>query len=223
MMAPLAAIYVAPLNLGEGVSTSEFLVMLWTGLAYAAGVVYLILWLMAEALLLMCRFPLERAAALKLVVGSLVQFAALVWAGDSPFFAAYVSVYLTLTALWGCAILLLAKVGLEKYRSRQLSGRFVALALLAFLMASLPPGLLFPLLWAGYREMEWLSQLLCGVVLLVNVGLIMRNLIDFSIWGRNDTVRLEYDKEWESWAGPTIIVLILSVVTAVVFVGVASA
>jgi hypothetical protein len=80
-----------------------------------------------------------------------------------------------------------------------------------FLPAPLRPAFSRLPLW---REMfEWL-------ILTVNSGLIVFSLYHFSVFVPPAQADAAYDREWERWAAPTIIVLILSAAAAVVVAGV---
>mgnify|MGYP003593164875 CR=1 FL=1 len=192
------------------------------------GAFYLILWLMAEALLCMYRFPLHTPGALKLELGFFIQFVLLLLTGGSPLFAAYAGLYVSIAALFVCLALLLFA-----YERRRLcepggpSTRQKALELLGSLAAALvgflPLAVLFGPLWAGFQPLDLWVKAVNGLVLLANTWLNIRSLIDLSIWGRPDPLKPQYDAEWERWAGPTIGLLILAATGAIVALGVSRA
>jgi hypothetical protein len=219
LMPPLAAWYVT--------GRPEWEHPPWAGSATwllgMIGVVYLVLWLIVEALLIMYRFPLETPAAFKLVAGYVIQLAVLVLTGGSIFFAAFVSLFVTLGALYGCAVLLLGfLVAEDSLRKRPVRKR-ILLGLALCVLGILPLGVLFPFLWAGFRPLGRVALAVTAIVLLANTVVTTRSIIDFSIWGRPDPQGPLYDKEWESWAGPTIILLILSAVAAITLAGIRGA
>ena len=185
--------------------------------------VYLILWLIAESVLAMARFPLDFWDAVKLVGGGLGQFIFLLATGGSVCFTAFVSLFLTLAALFGCLVLLLAAEALKRVRARRLPWRGAGAALLAILIGLVPFAVLLPLVARGYRELAGWAQAANGLLLLVQAGLVVRTLVGFSVFGRPDPRQKEYEREWERWAAPTIVLLILTTVAAGMIVGISHA
>ncbi|MBU1694678.1 MAG: hypothetical protein KKC51_12035 [Verrucomicrobia bacterium] len=226
LMPPLAAWYVAG-QPGFAHPPWAEAHPLWRGgaewLMIMMGSGYLVLWLIVEALLIMYRFPLETPAAFTLVVGYVIQLVVMVLTGGSLFFAAFVSLFVTLGALYGCVVLLLGFFLAEDFRRNRPVRKKFLLGLAFCLLGVLPFVVLFPFLQAGFRNLGRAAMAVIGLVLLANAVVTTRSVMDFSIWGRPDPLRPRYDKEWESWAGPTIILLILSVVAAVALAGIRGA
>lgn len=184
-----------------------------------------VLWLIAESMLVMYRFPLALGGAAWLCAGFLMPFIALVFTGTGIAYSAFATVYTTLVALAVCLLLL---VGPGRGRSRR-EGRAVwpgavaGVAAGAYALALL--AMLFPFLWAGLRQLDVLVLCGNGVLLAHNVVTTIRQLVGFSIWGQpeSDANAAAYADEWQRWAAPTIIWLILAVVAAVVIAGIVRA
>jgi len=193
-------------------------------LLYFSGAGCLILWLIAASLLMMYHFPLEIRPAAKLVIGFGVQYIVLLLGGGSMCFAAVASLYVILTALYGCLLLLLGAM-LRAARARHDQPRVKMGCLAGGLALLIPPPIifLFPIFLAGFHGQSWLLLIGNGAVVGINIYLTIRTLMDFSIWGRPDPREEEYYKEWERWAAPTILLLIGTVVGAAMLVGIRSA
>lgn len=187
-------------------------------LLYFAGALLLVLWLIAQSLLSMARFPLNLKGGLLLVGGTIAQFASVVAAGGSLAAAVYAVFFATLVALVAVAVIATAiafrrRLGSLRSRLVVLLALLPAAGLLWFLVAPLRQA--FARLTVGEEVFEWL-------LLALNSGLIVFSLCRFSIFaapGENDAA---YAAEWESWAAPTIIFLILSAAAAIVLAGVGS-
>ncbi len=187
-------------------------------LLFFAAAVFLVLWLIAQSLLAMARFPLTLKGGALLVGGTVAQFASVVAAGGSLPEAAYALFFATLAAL----VVLIAIMVVLAFRRRIGSPWARLAALLALLpLAGLvwflaaPLGPAFSRLPSGRQALDWL-------VLALNSGLIIFSLYRFSIFAPAPENDAAYTREWERWAAPTIIILILSAVTAVVLAGVGS-
>ncbi len=186
-------------------------------LLYFAGAAFLILWLIAQSLLSMARFPLTLKGGALLVGGTVTQFAFAAAAGGSLAAAVYAVFFATLAAL--AAVVAVTTVIAAWQRLGSLPARLAALlallpatGLLWFLAAPLRQA--FARLTAWQEAFEWL-------LLALNSGLIVFSLYRFSIFappGENDAA---YTAEWESWAAPTVIILILSATAAIVLAGIA--
>jgi hypothetical protein len=79
-----------------------------------------------------------------------------------------------------------------------------------FLAAPLPPA--FSRLSSWRAALDWL-------VLALNSGLIVFSLYRFSIFAPPPGNDAAYTREWERWAAPTIIILILSATAAIALSG----
>jgi hypothetical protein len=207
LILPMAALYAVsptvrwPLAFKPGIAG-----VLPTLLLVLIGALFLIFWLMAQALLAMARFPLTLKGGALLVGGTAVQFAALVASGGSLAAAAYALFFATLAAL----IVLIAIMVVLAFRRQLGSPRARLAALLALLPAT---GLLW-FLAAPLRlaPREWL-------MLALNSGLIVYSLYGFSIFAAPAENDAAYTREWERWAAPTIIILILSATAAIALSG----
>lgn len=179
-------------------------------------VMFLVLWLIAQSLLAMARFPLTLKGGSLLVGGTVAQFAFLAASGGSPAEAAYAVFFATLAALAAMAAILAAaavrrRAGPPWARLAALLALLPAAGLVWMLAAPLRPAFSRLPLWQAV--LEWL-------VLAANSGLIVFSLYRFSIFAPPAEADAAYAREWESWAAPTIIILILSAAAAVVLAGV---
>lgn len=218
LILPLAALHAVspairwPLALAPGID--GVLPSLLLGLA---GALLLIFWLIAQALLAMARFPLTLKGGALLVGGTVAQFTSLVASGGSLPAAAYAVFFAVLAAL----IVLAAVMAVFACRRQLGSPRARLAALLA-----LPPAaglawlLAAPLLPMFSRLSPW-RQAFDWLLLALNSGLIVFSLYRFSIFAQPADNDAAYTREWERWAAPTIIILILSATAAIVLAGIA--
>ena len=179
------------------------------------GAVFLIFWLIAQALLSMARFPLTLKGGALLVGGTVAQFAFLVASGGSLAGAAYAVFFATLAALVVLTAIMAAiaarrQIGSPRARLAALLALLPAAGLVWFLAAPLRP--VFSRLSSGRQALEWL-------VLALNAGLIVFSLYRFSIFAAPAENDAAYTREWERWAAPTIIILILSATAAIALSG----
>jgi len=219
LILPLAALHAAspairwPLTFKPGIAG-----VLPTLLLALVGALFLIFWLIAQALLSMARFPLTLKKGALLVGGTLVQFASLVVSGGSPAAAAYAVFFATLAALIVLVAIMAVmaakrRIGSPRARLAALLALLPAAGLAWFLAAPLRPA--FSRLASGQQAFEWL-------VLALNSGLIVFSLYRFSIFAPPPDNDAAYTREWERWAAPTIIILILSATAAIAMSGFAS-
>ena len=185
-------------------------------LLYFAGAAFLVLWLIAQSLLAMARFPLTLKGASLLVGGTVAQFAFLVASGGSLPAAAYSVFFAMLAALAAVVaimtvIAVVRRLGPPQARLAALLALVPAAGLAWFLAAPLRPA--FSRLAAWRAALEWLA-------LALNSALIVFSLCRFSIFAPPPDNDAAYTKEWEKWAAPTIIILILSAVTAIILAGI---
>jgi len=186
-------------------------------LLYFAGAAFLVLWLIAQSLLAMARFPLTLKGASLLVGGTVAQFAFLVASGGSLPAVAYSVFFAMLAALVAITaiatvVAFLRHIGPSWARLAALLALLPAAGLAWFLAAPLRPA--FSRLLSWRQALEWLA-------LALNSALIVFSLCRFSIFAPPPDNDAAYAREWEKWAAPTIIILILSAVTAIVMAGVA--
>jgi hypothetical protein len=211
LILPLAALHAVSLGVRWPLALPALLL-------YFAGAAFLILWLIAQALLAMARFPLTLKGALLLVGGTVAQFAFHAAAGGSLAAAAYAVFFATLAAL--AALVGTMAIAAVTQRIGSLQARLAALlallptaGLVWFLAAPLRP-VFFRL--TGWREaLDWLA-------LALNSGLIATSLYRFSIFAPPADNEAATTREWERWAAPTIIVLILSATAAIVLAAIGS-
>jgi hypothetical protein len=180
-----------------------------------AGAVFLVFWLIAQALLAMARFPLSVKGGALLVGGTVAQFAFLVASGGSLAAAAYAVFFATLAALVMLTSIMAVmaacrRVGSPLARLAALLALLPAAGLVWFLATPLRPA--FSGLPAWRAALEWL-------VLALNSGLIVFSLYRFSIFAPPPENDAAYTREWERWAAPTIIILILSATAAIALAG----
>lgn len=218
LILPLAALHAVspavrwPLAVAPGIAGA-----LPTLLLGLVGALFLIFWLIAQALLSMARFPLTLKGGALLVGGTVVQFASLAASGGSLPAAAYAVFFATLAAL----IVIAALLAVMALRRQLGSPRARLVALLALLPAAgLAWFLAAPLLPVFSRLPPWRAAL-DWLLLALNSGLIVFSLWRFSIFAPPPDNDAAYTREWERWAAPTIIILILSATAAIVLAGIA--
>jgi len=186
-------------------------------LLYFAAAVFLVMWLIAQSLLAMARFPLTLKGGLLLAGGTVAQFAFLAASGGSLPAAVYALFFATLAALAAVAAVMVAaalrrRLGPAPARLAALLALLPLFGLVGFLAAPLRPALARLPAWR--QALEWL-------VLALNSGLIVFCLHGFSIFAPAPENDAATTREWERWAAPTIIVLILSATAAIVIAGIA--
>ncbi len=205
LLLPMAAIYLSrsPLLTFD----SELLKILLE----LAGFFLLILWLIAQSLLIMHRFPLQLAPALRLTAGYLLSFLIIWGLEGTPLFAAYTAFFTTLLAMIACGACLFFKTLLEsKPTVKQLLIALPMFAAVLFVAA----WLFIPLLH-GINYLPSLSILAALIVLGINTIATTRALWDKTIFSEVvDDQADQYNAEWQKWAAPTIITLILSATAA---------
>jgi hypothetical protein len=210
---------ILPLAARHAVSTRVHWPLVLPALLLAfIGAAFLILWLMAQSLLAMARFPLTLRGGLLLVGGTIAQIAFLVGAGGSLSEAAYTMFFTTLAALMALVAIMAALASRQRHRP--------PLARLAILLALLPAAglawaLAAPLRLTFSRLSSW-RQGFEWLVLALNSGLIFFSLYRFSVFAPLPENDAAYTREWERWAAPTIIILILSATAAIVLAGISS-
>ncbi|HSQ35439.1 MAG TPA: hypothetical protein VLQ89_05540, partial [Candidatus Binatia bacterium] len=172
LILPLAAVFAA------AVPGSRWPLILPAPLLVLIGTAFLVLWLIAQSLLAMARFPLTLNGALLLVGGTIAQLAFLTAAGGSLTRAAYSVFFATLAALAAIAFILAGVALLRR------SG--TAAARLAFLLAQLPAA---ALVWfmitplrPTYSNLSWGTERLEWLALAANAALIAFSLYRFSIF-----------------------------------------
>jgi hypothetical protein len=176
----------------------------------------LVLWLIAQSLLAMARFPLTMNKALLLVGGTVAQFAFLIGSGGSLARAAYSTFIATIAALAIIAAILTVvalrrQTGPPAARMAALLVQLPMAGLIWFMIAPLSP---------AFSRMPFWRELLEWLVLAANSGLVVFSLYRFSIFALPGEADAAYDLEWERWAAPTIIILILSAAAATVLAGI---
>jgi hypothetical protein len=207
---PLAAIHAV------AVPTGYWPLILPVPLLFLAGTAFLVLWLIAQSLLAMARFPLTLGGALLLVGGTVAQFVFLVVSGVSLAAAAYSLFFTTLAAL-ALVVLILTAVAMFRQtgplwvRLLALLAQLPVAGLVWFLLAPLRPAFSGLPFWRILPE--WLAM--AG-----NAGLVVFSLYHFSIFSSPAPGDKAFAREWESWAAPTIIILILSAAAAAVAAGI---
>ncbi len=193
-----------------------------------SGGLYVVLWLIAESLLGMYRFPLKLSAALLTTGGFFLQFIMLALTGDSPFFAAFTGIYITMAAVF-VSFVIMGFVLLT--RETQILLRTSVVKLLKFWLFSLlatvaglaPLIFLFSPLWSEYRNLSTFFKITNAVILASNTYGIVYQLKSLSIWGDPDPLHAQFDEEWKEWAPRTIILMILAVTAAFIAGGILGA
>ena len=183
--------------------------------AILSGVLFLVLWLIAQSLLGMYRFPLKTGPAVRLVLSQGMLFLFLFLLGGQPLLASFLIFFTSLAALLFCAVMLL----LRAWRIQRITPLQALLGML----------LLFPaggwLVWmtvplrAGLGGLPPLKLVLDILALGITVLATTRSLWQTTIYGEGEHDQAEADREWQFWAAPTIIGLILSSVAAAVVGG----
>lgn len=185
-------------------------------LLFFTAALLLVLWLIANSLLSMARFPLTLKGGALLVGGTIAQYGFSVATGGSLTEALYAVFFANSAAL----ALVVATMAIFATRRRQWS-KPARLAGLLFLppLAGLLWFLVTPLRQAFSRLTVW-EEAFEWTLLALNSGLIVLSLYRFSIFAPPVENEAAYTAEWERWAAPTIIVLILSAASAIVLAGV---
>lgn len=196
---------------------------IFLALFHASLMLYLVLWLIAESILMMYRFPLEFPAALRLTGSFVLQFTVLTLTGGSLFFAAYTSIFVTLAAVYGSlaalALIEAARNTSAFFRAPWKVLKVWLLVSCALMAGGLPLLVLASPVWDVYRKMS--GPYLPGsmAVLLMYVVFTFRQLKGASVFAEPDPLDEAYMEEWRKWAGPTIILLILVATLSAIVVG----
>ncbi len=214
LLLPLMALYLTREWSGP---TPSVLLQLLLGLV---GSFFLILWLMAHAVLSMGRFPITTRGALQLTLGHVCTFLVCWILFGLPLFAAYTTFLTTLASVIVCGFLLApaaVKAGLTDRRTA-LWATLVLLAGAAGMLWIAAP------LWRELSRLDWREAGFSLTVLAGNVWSTVRGLWSVTILGAKEGPESRaYDAEWERWAAPTIITLILSATAAIALAGISVA
>lgn len=211
LLLPMSAIYLARESLFS--FPNDLLKLLFA----LVGSFLLILWLIAQALLVMHHFPLKLAPALRLTAGYLFSFL-LIWVLEgTALFAAYVAFYTTLLAMTACG----AGLFFQAFRISKLPVKQLLKALPVFVVILSVTAWLFLPLLHGMGNLLSTGSLTTFIVIGINTLATTRALWGKTIYSaatinREDHGEDHYSLEWERWAGPTIITLILSATTALI-------
>jgi hypothetical protein len=177
------------------------------------GSFLLILWLIAQSLLVMHRFPLKLAPALRLTAGYLLSFLIIWGLEGTPLFAAYSAFFTTLLAMIACGACLSFKV----FRESNPTVKHLLIALPVFSAALFLAALLFIPLLDGINYLPFFSILAALLIFGLNTIATTRALWDKTIFSNIvDDQAEQYNAEWKNWAAPTIIILILSATAALI-------
>jgi len=177
----------------------------------------MVFWLIFEALLLMYRFPLDVRDALVLVGVFVLQYAFMFWGSGSAGYAAFTSIVCTLIAMGICAALLTVKTLSSMNRDMRLAAGLI------IVLVFTPAAVFMPILLYGLRGMTSTLKILNIAFMLNAVVVAVRELVSLSVFGKPDAQQAAYDEEWQKWAAPTIILLILSAAGAAVMGGIMNA
>ena len=177
---------------------------------------FLVLWLIANSLLSMARFPLTLKGGALLVGGTIVQYAFTAATGGSLSAALYAVFFAKSVAL--AVVVAVMVVIAARRRQWPKPSRLAVLSILPPL-AGLLWFLVTPLSQAFARLTIW-EEAFEWALLALNSGLIVLSLYRFSVFAQPVENEEAYTAEWERWAAPTIIVLILSAAAAIVLAGV---
>jgi hypothetical protein len=214
LLLPMSAIYLARESLFF--FPNDLLKLLFA----LAGSLLLILWLIAQALLVMHHFPLRLAPALRLTAGYLFSFL-IIWALEgTSLFAAYVAFYTTLLAMTACG----AGLFFQAFRISKLPVKQLLQALPVFVVILIVTAWFFMPLLHGMDNLLSTSSLTTFIVLGINTLATTR-----ALWGKTifsaatNNLEDQYTLEWERWAGPTIITLILSATAALIIFSILTA
>jgi hypothetical protein len=207
LVLPMSAIYLSRI---PALTLPNELLKILFGLI---GSFLLILWLIAQALLIMHNFPLRLAPALRLTAGYLLSFL-IIWIIESTaLFAAYAAFFTTLLAMLACGAVLF----FQTLKQRKLSAKQVFTTIPVFAALLIVTAWLFMPLLHGLSYMPASSSLATLVVLAINTISTTRALWEKTIFSDALSDQADqYSAEWEKWAGPTIITLILSATAAII-------
>ena len=183
---------------------------------FLLGAAFLVLWLIAQSLLALYRFPLGTPTALRLVSGHVLQFVLILLAGASWPFTFYLSFFTTLTAIVIMVLILSAWKLLARPGRWLRVFLFIVLALscLLFLQIFLGPLLI------GFSGLRPWPKTLDIAAMAANIGYTVQALYGFSIFARPGPRVPLFDREWQRWAPATVIMLMLSAAAAVVVGGI---
>ena len=220
---PLAILYFVRTHLPVYEPASRALSAFLSGAGLICLAASPVIWIITESMLSMYRFPLSARRAAMLVGGFYCQLGIVSYAGESVAFAMFVCVYTNLLAAFACAAPLFARILRREQPAHpaalRMRGRLLPAAAATTLLLLAPPAVLFPYLRAGFAQMEGTALLSAILATLANTALAARELIGLSVFGRPDPRDQEYSAEWERWAAPTVILLILSVVAGIIIAG----
>jgi hypothetical protein len=183
---------------------------------FVLGAAFVVLWIIAQSLLSMYRFPLGTAPALRLVSGQVLQIVLILLAGASWTFAFYLSFFTTLTAIIIIVLVVSAWKLLARPRRWLRVMLFVSLVFICLLFLNIFLG---PLL-IGLSGLQPWQRMLDIAAMAVNAGLTVMILYGYSIFSRPAPRVSMFDQEWQRWAPATAIMLILSAAAAVVIAGI---
>lgn len=178
--------------------------------ALAAG--FVVFWIATQALLGVYRFPQSSSLVARLLAGQIVQAGLVLWAGRSP---SLVLLTVFMTLLTALTLVVLALAGWKLLKAPRGWFRTIVFVLFAAL-CGLFYQIFFGPLRIGLKGLEALPLIVIVAVMAANVVNTALILYHFPL---NVTpVRLgpDYDRIWQRWAPPTLILLIAASIAAAV-------
>lgn len=183
-------------------------------LLIVTGVLFLLLWLIFHSVLAMYRYPLDFSSALRLTLSQVFTFLFLWILSGFPLFSAFFTFFSGLAAIFITFFVLIFsrrdRVSLKKI----VWFTPIILFCLLFLVW------LFIPLWRGMNHLSGWMILFQSLVLCLNTVSTVNALWRTTIFVSKDTESHLLDSEWQRWAAPTIISMILSAAAAGVVFGV---
>ncbi len=209
-LSPLAMIYMSSPESRLGVVSMSRI-----GLSIF-GASFVIFWIATQSLLAVYRFPKGTVPAARLLAGQALQAALALVAAPSWSFALYTCFVSILTAL---CVLVLALSGWKLLARPIRLFRvlvYVCFVALCFLFYQIFLGPLS----IGFSALSGLSLVVIIAAMAVNVVNTVLVLYHFPVLAKPVRLGPDYDRVWQRWAPPTMVLLIASAVAATVMAGV---
>ena len=208
LLLPMAALYLSRTPLPFSGSTLERLLL------KVLGGLFLVLWLIFHSVLSMYRFPLDFSAALRLTLSQVLTYLFLWALNGFPLFSAYVTFFSGLAAIFfAFLVLVFSRRNRENLKKIAWFTPLILLCLLFLVWLFIP-------LWRGMHLLSGWMILFQILVLGLNTAATVAALWRTTVFAPKDPLAEELDKEWQRWAAPTIIFMILSAVAAAAAFGV---
>ncbi len=178
--------------------------------ALAAG--FVVFWIATQALLGVYRFPQAPPLIARLLAGQVIQAGVVFWAGRS---LSLVLLTLFMTILTALTLVVLALAGWKFLKAPRGWFRIVVFILFAAL-CGLFYQIFFGPLRIGLKGLEALPLIVTVAVMAANVISTASILYHFPLNVPPVRLGVDYDRIWQRWAPPTLILLIAASIAAAV-------